>query len=339
MIPRLHIPQTIANFASVIDIIPHIQYLVCHHDCVVIPGWGALVADGVEPRTEGCLLLPPGRTLTFNPEIDHNDGLLASSVARREGISYDTAMLAVNAAVEDMARVFSSTGRLEMERVGTFERAGHSKIRFTAEQLGGNIANAEYAGLPAVALAEASTESTALAAGTHIAALAGLRRFGRAAVAAVAVIALAITLSTPVSVDRSGITYASLGTPKVTAAKPVAIPLPAPEDATLHIPAPPAGAVETVAEPRTDGSREAAARESVVTAGPFYLVVSSHSTLGEARRYIASRPREELGVVAGSGRFRVYAANGASAEAVRAIAAANPAIMQQHPDAWVCHNR
>ena len=64
------------------------------HDCVVIPGWGAFIAnyDAARYDTGGNLLERPQRMIGFNAGLTHNDGLLAHSLMRREGMDYPQAM-------------------------------------------------------------------------------------------------------------------------------------------------------------------------------------------------------------------------------------------------------
>ena len=69
------------------------------NDCVVIPQWGAIIAQQEEPRFENGRVMPARRYFTFNAQVDHNDGLIASSLMRRHGITYDQAMREVSAHV------------------------------------------------------------------------------------------------------------------------------------------------------------------------------------------------------------------------------------------------
>lgn len=323
-----------------IDIVPHIQYLVSRYDCVVIPGWGALLRSDVPASERGNKLFPPSRVLSFNADIDHNDGMLATSIARREGISYDTASMAVVNAVAEMGRIYAASGTLEIPRVGTFNRISSTRMSFTPALPDESIVCARFAALPEIELTHANSDSDAIERGRKIAALAGLRRFGKVAAAIAVLVVLSVTLTTPVSIDRTGLNYASIEAPKVTAAKAVTIPMPMPEDATLRIPTPPANdAEEMPQQSETAVDKQIQVQSSISAAGPFYLVVSSHSTAAEAKRYIAARPTENLSIIEGAGRYRVYAAAGTSAEDARRAGESNPQIMRLHPDAWVCYNR
>ena len=76
------------------SIIEHIEYLLTRHDCVVIPGWGAFIAnyDTASYDDSRKLMERPHRTIGFNANVNHNDGLLAQSLMRREGLTFDEAM-------------------------------------------------------------------------------------------------------------------------------------------------------------------------------------------------------------------------------------------------------
>ena len=76
-----------------LTIVRHIEYLLEHNDCVVVPGFGAFIGNiqSAKEDTTG-QLLPPCRVLGFNNAITHNDGVLANSIMRRDGVSYEKAV-------------------------------------------------------------------------------------------------------------------------------------------------------------------------------------------------------------------------------------------------------
>ncbi|MDE6465278.1 MAG: SPOR domain-containing protein, partial [Duncaniella sp.] len=59
-----------------INLSSHIEYLLLRHDCVVVPGLGALLVHEVHARfdADSCTFMPPSRSLGFNPAVTHNDG-------------------------------------------------------------------------------------------------------------------------------------------------------------------------------------------------------------------------------------------------------------------------
>lgn len=85
-------------------LIPHIEYLLQSHDCVIIPGLGAVLAHGIPAfydESRG-VWVAPRRAVAFNPELSRTDGLLAASVARRDSLNIESATTVVRNEVDKM---------------------------------------------------------------------------------------------------------------------------------------------------------------------------------------------------------------------------------------------
>ena len=64
------------------------------YDCVIIPGFGGFVCNERpawydDDKEE---MVPPSRDILFNPNLTHNDGLLAQEIIRFTGVSYSEAL-------------------------------------------------------------------------------------------------------------------------------------------------------------------------------------------------------------------------------------------------------
>ena len=82
----------------------HIEYLLLRHDCVVVPGFGAFINvyhSALEDSETQCLQ-PMTTEVRFNSALKHNDGMLATSYARRERVSYAEGREMVRVAVSDL---------------------------------------------------------------------------------------------------------------------------------------------------------------------------------------------------------------------------------------------
>ena len=117
-------------------LISHIEYLIMRHDCVVVPGWGAFVArrrpacyDDVAQR-----FVAPRRELSFNPEIVHADGLVASSISRKEGVSFEQASIIIARETEAMKSQLMADGELSLGRIGRFIAQSDASPLFEASQ-------------------------------------------------------------------------------------------------------------------------------------------------------------------------------------------------------------
>ncbi|MDE5838179.1 MAG: hypothetical protein K2K52_02045 [Paramuribaculum sp.] len=293
-----------------LDIIPHIQYLVSRKDCVVLPGWGAFIANHVNAFVADGIMYPPARSLAFNPDINHDDGLIVASVVRRHGIRFSAAKAAVASAVEQLRNLYDIAGYVTIPRIGTLRRDENGKTIFSP--VNDSVASASFMSLPSFAVTEQKPQSVKV--GEKITALSGIRTFGKIAASVAILIGLAITLSTPVIVDRSRNQFASMPAPAITPAKSI----------TLHAPAEPQ--VLYIAKPDAETATEPAVS--------FYLIVSSHNSAAEANRFIAAHPGENLTVFESDNRFRIVAATAPSFNRAQQIKA-DSQFAARYPDAWI----
>lgn len=99
--------------------IRHIQYLLSQHDCVIIPGFGAMLARTIAAHSDGNgRLIPPSRSYSFNPLLKDDDGMLVHSIARQSGLSYEQARAEVEKDVAEMRCILSRQGQLSIGRIG-----------------------------------------------------------------------------------------------------------------------------------------------------------------------------------------------------------------------------
>lgn len=68
----------------------HINDLLYHYDCVIVPGLGGFVANKQNAilNDKTGIFTPPRREIGFNRSLSHNDGLLINHIANNEGISF-----------------------------------------------------------------------------------------------------------------------------------------------------------------------------------------------------------------------------------------------------------
>ena len=315
----------------------HIAYLVTRHDCVIVPGLGAFVSlyTPASYNEATATFLPPARRLGFNPEVNHNDAMLAASIARREAVSYDRAAEVVKTEVESWIRQLDTTGTFAIEGLGAFTRGSSQQLIFEPSPLA--VANHSYAGLPQLA-GLADLASRTQAGDDEVAPVRTAARFSRHVIRAAASVAIIVTILATVltSVLRpdSPLYYASLF-PTAPAAESVPDyrPIATPSPAELRI----ATAAEEALPSRVAANPPASTAKSDDTSHRYFLVVASLANQKEVDRYFASMPAEQsatLRVLHGQSRYRVYAASGSSfAEANAARSQGNFATL--YPDAWV----
>lgn len=110
----------------------HIEYLIRRHDCVVVPGVGALLCRYKSSAfgEDGKEILPPGRELAFNPWLTESDGLLVSSVARELGVGNEQASEIVDGDVAKLMNALDCGGEFTLGRLGVFRLSDSEEIAF-----------------------------------------------------------------------------------------------------------------------------------------------------------------------------------------------------------------
>lgn len=340
-------------------LVRHLEFLLQSHDCVVIPGVGAILCHGESASWDsaaGCWQ-PPRRVMSFNMQLDRTDGLIAASVSRREGISLAAAATRVNAAAAEMRHILSQEGMLSLGHAGTLSVNEHGATIYepaTAEWLSPSMM-----WLPTVSISPMETASS----------LAGRierenRRRARPGVILRRAAAAAIILGSVVSLGwmvKTALPQApseQLASVAPAPARSAAI-LPGDDRSTLVLvinrhddASEPVEAVAETAPAAYAGIKEEApvdrnnsasavvnnkqTAETVPTLdddAPYVLVVASLGSMAEAEKYVSNSPFN-LGILTVGGRFRVYAATGNSA--ADALSAKTGNIAAHFPDAWVC---
>ena len=312
-------------------LIPHIEYLLQDHDCVVLPGLGAVLAHGYPAfyDEETNVWMPPKRVLSFNTELSRNDGLLASSVSRKESISQSSATTVVNNEVSAMRRKLESDRHLSLGAVGSLSSDDEGFLSF----IPGNIEwiSPSTLWLPQFAMSELD-EAGAYSEGLN-------REFrhnrwqsiARRASQVAASIAVLFVLGWIVAQNMSYVPsnqiacIAPVQTPTVVSDEPspaqtVLILAQAPKDEVIeNIP------VENNVKCMSDFSEE----------DRYFLIVASFASEKEAQEFIKQHNDINLGILNAGGRNRVYAAKGKTfAEA--ASAQGDEAISSRFSSSWVC---
>ncbi|MDL2243303.1 SPOR domain-containing protein [Bacteroidales bacterium OttesenSCG-928-J19] len=110
----------------------HLAYLLTKHECVIVPGLGAFIVNplSVDKDNTGRWTCP-GKTLSFNSQITHNEGLLANSIALEKGLSYKEASLLMKKQIDRMEALLDSGESVKIPWVGTLSRLSDSKLHFT----------------------------------------------------------------------------------------------------------------------------------------------------------------------------------------------------------------
>lgn len=110
----------------------HISDLLYHQECVVIPTFGAFLAQHfsaeVNPSTH--MMRPAGKRVSFNARVNQNDGLLANHISQSESISYNEALESISISVRGWKRMLRSGKKVTLPLVGKLYLDAEGRVQF-----------------------------------------------------------------------------------------------------------------------------------------------------------------------------------------------------------------
>lgn len=108
-------------------LIPHIEKLLACNDHAVVPGLGGFVVQKRPAVISNGKILPPSATISFNPLINHTDGMLAVAISRELRINYREAAKLIEEETGQFLSKLKKTRKLSLGNLGTFhaDKEGH----------------------------------------------------------------------------------------------------------------------------------------------------------------------------------------------------------------------
>lgn len=348
-------PKTVCRMNSVAA---HMEYLLREHNCVVLPGLGAFICN-YEPAhfdaDNGNRLCPPGRRLAFNELIDNNDGLVASSISRRHGISFDAACRVISDEVGRIRRALSDAGSLRFGRLGTLTVTDSGHIAFEPAPYAG--INGYLFGLQPIRLQPVAHETqpvislpsvppSAPRAKEHQRRRISVRTVAMSVAASLAVLlTVGMLLVPPIRTSQPTQTASIAPVPTETPAiEPTVVSIPMPKEMPATV-MPAADATQDAIVSETQAAKPAPAAAAVhasekPAAQPqprfnvddaFCVIVASFPTRSQAESFVATHSGKQLGILEKDAKFRVYGATGTTYN----MANTQKQLTGQK-DAWVC---
>ena len=98
----------------------YISDLLYRYDCVTVPGFGAFLTHRVSAKVHKSThtFYPPKKVLSFNEQLQNNDGLLANYIAEVEKIPYTTALEKVSKQVKSIKSYLIEGETIQFENIG-----------------------------------------------------------------------------------------------------------------------------------------------------------------------------------------------------------------------------
>lgn len=98
----------------------YIQELLFAHNCVVIPDFGGFITElkNVEIHPITHRFIPPSKRIAFNEQLKVNDGLLATTIAREEGIELSEAYEQIRKFVQTVREELRTNNNYVFQEIG-----------------------------------------------------------------------------------------------------------------------------------------------------------------------------------------------------------------------------
>ena len=110
----------------------YIKDLLYRYECVIIPGFGAFLTQHHPAKIDagGHNFHPPGKTLSFNRQLQTNDGLLANHLASVEDCGYETALQRIRNFTGKLSLELSEGKTVSLDKIGDFTLNPEGSVQF-----------------------------------------------------------------------------------------------------------------------------------------------------------------------------------------------------------------
>ncbi|MGJ8591392.1 MAG: SPOR domain-containing protein [Aquaticitalea sp.] len=110
----------------------YISDLLYRYDCVTIPEFGAFLTHKVSAKVHETThaFYPPKKVVSFNEQLQHNDGLLASYITEIEKIPYEAAIQKINKHVKSIKSYLVEGETLNFQNIGDLILNNEGKMIF-----------------------------------------------------------------------------------------------------------------------------------------------------------------------------------------------------------------
>ena len=115
-----------------VDITVFIRELLFGHDCVIVPGFGGFIGNYSPARIDknSATFYPPIKQISFNRNLNHNDGLLVGKVSASLNINYGDARSMVEEFVSELRKKLTKGEKVVFDNIGSFINNQEGNVQF-----------------------------------------------------------------------------------------------------------------------------------------------------------------------------------------------------------------
>lgn len=131
------------------DLAIYIEELLYENDCVILPTIGGFIVNPTTAQIDFVeqQLCPPSKTVSFNPKLVNNDGLLTHYISQKQHISYKQAQNNIESYTRQIERELFDNKIVHFSKIGKLYFNSDSKLEFVPEET--NFLRSAY-GLPTI---------------------------------------------------------------------------------------------------------------------------------------------------------------------------------------------
>ncbi|NQY07569.1 MAG: SPOR domain-containing protein, partial [Flavobacteriaceae bacterium] len=112
------------------SIAKHISDLLYRYDCVIVPDFGAFLTQRKSAQVFAPVFHPPSKEISFNEQIQHNDGLLVTHIAKNKHFTYDTALEHIQNEVHSLKDALNKGEDILLENIGMISLTAEDRLNF-----------------------------------------------------------------------------------------------------------------------------------------------------------------------------------------------------------------
>ncbi len=117
---------------SEVDVTAFIRELLFGHDCVIVPGFGGFICNYTPARIDRSTgtFYPPVKQISFNRNLNHNDGLLVGRISVSSRINYTDARSIVEEFVTGLRKKLEKGEKVVFDNIGSFVNNQEGNVQF-----------------------------------------------------------------------------------------------------------------------------------------------------------------------------------------------------------------
>jgi nucleoid DNA-binding protein len=121
---------------SEMDITAFIRELLFSHDCVIIPGFGGFIGNYTPARIDknSSTFYPPLKLISFNRNLNNNDGLLVGRISDSAKTGYGDARNIVEEFVTSLRRKLERGEKVTFDNIGSFTNNQEGNVQFEPDR-------------------------------------------------------------------------------------------------------------------------------------------------------------------------------------------------------------